>query len=289
MSRMTAAIPNASSLVAHSPAATDLASFRQDGFVVVRGLFKPDEMDALRAAAMAQVALGPVDGLYDVFHHFGEEDPLKRHPRMLMPHLKPDLPIGRLARQYLFDARLQPLLKAFLGEAPCAAQSMFYFKPPGARGQDMHQDDFYLRTSPGNCIAAWVAVDRVDDENGGLRVAVGSHRLSLLPTRQADLKTYFADDGVEVPAGLAIAAPVLEPGDVLFFGGLVIHGSGPNRSRDRFRRSFICHYVGASTTHLNPWNRPVETFDHQVLPVAESTPGPWLDSFAAGRQITAPH
>lgn len=272
-----------------APSSTGIAAYRRDGFAIARGLFKRAEVEGLRDAAMAQVALGPVDGLYDAFHHFGEGDPLKRHPRMLMPHRHPDVEIGRLAQEYLFDPRLREHLAAFLGEQPCAAQSMFYFKPPGARGQDMHQDDFYLRTTPGNCIAAWVAVDRVDDENGGLRVVTGSHRLPLLPTRQADLKTYFADDGVDVPPGMEVVAPELEPGDVLFFGGLVIHGSGPNRSRDRFRRSFICHYVGASTTHLNPWNRPVETFDRREIPVAEALVGPWQSSFAGGSQRTAPH
>ena len=35
----------------------------------------------------------------------------------------------------------------------------------------------------------------------------------------------------------------LEPGDVLFFNGSVIHGSSPNDSTDEWRRSFICHYI----------------------------------------------
>lgn len=272
-----------------APSAADLAAYQRDGFHIGRGLFTTDEVAALRDAAMTQVGLGPVAGLYDGYHHFGNADPLSRYPRMLMPHRHNGLEIGRLSERHLFDPRLQPWLAGFLGEEACAAQSMFYFKPPGARGQDMHQDDFYLRTAPASCLAAWVAVDHVDDENGGLRVVVGSHRLPLLPTRQADLTTYFADDGVDVPAGMAVVAPVLAPGDVLFFGGSVIHGSGPNRSPDRFRRSFIGHYVGASTIHINPWNRPVETFDRRVVEVAEAPVGPWKDSFAGGAQRNRPH
>lgn len=275
-----------------APAAADLAAYQRDGFCIARGVFPAHDIAAMREAAMAQAALGPVAGLYDGFHHFGAGDPLSRHPRMLMPHRKTELAIGRLAERYLFDPRLHGWLRALLGEEPCAAQSMFYFKPPGARGQDMHQDDFYLRSAPTSCIAAWVAIDRVDDENGGLHVVVGSHRLPLLPTRQADLTTYFADDGVDVPSGMTIVAPELEPGDVLFFGGSVIHGSGPNRSHERFRRSFICHYVGASVTHLNPWNQPVESFDRRIIPVAESPIGPWQDSFAVRTQRakrTSPH
>ena len=38
----------------------------------------------------------------------------------------------------------------------------------------------------------------------------------------------------------------MKAGDTLFFNGSLIHGSGPNRSKDRFRRSFICHYVSQS-------------------------------------------
>ena len=267
----------------------NVEAFARDGFHIARNLFGAVEVAALREAAMTQVALGHVPGLYDEYHQFIGDDPLKRHPRMLMPHLRQELELGRLAERWLFDRRLHPLLSTFLGEEPCAAQSMIYFKPPGARGQDMHQDDFYLRTGPGSCLAAWVALDAVDDENGGLRVVAGSHRLPLLPTRQADLTRYFADDGVDVPDGMTVVAPVLAPGDVLFFGGSVIHGSGPNRSRDRFRRSFISHYVGASTAHLNPWNRPVETFDRRVVAVAESPVGPWQDSFAGRQQRNRPH
>ena len=39
----------------------------------------------------------------------------------------------------------------------------------------------------------------------------------------------------------------MQPGDVVFFHGLTIHGSMPNRTTDRFRRAFICHYVGETS------------------------------------------
>lgn len=36
---------------------------------------------------------------------------------------------------------------------------------------------------------------------------------------------------------------MMEPGDVLFFNGSLVHGSGPNRSGNRFRRSLVGHYI----------------------------------------------
>ena len=70
----------------------------------------------------------------------------------------------------------------------------------------------------------------------------------------------FTKDEVDVPEGLEPVLAPLDPGDVLFFHGAVIHGSGPNRSRHRFRRAYIGHYVPASTqmiaSYYNPLLRP---------------------------------
>ena len=42
--------------------------------------------------------------------------------------------------------------RLLLGREPYAAQTMFYFKPPGARGQALHQDQTPLRVQPGTCL-----------------------------------------------------------------------------------------------------------------------------------------
>jgi ectoine hydroxylase-related dioxygenase (phytanoyl-CoA dioxygenase family) len=49
-----------------------------------------------------------------------------------------------------------------------AANCMFYYKPPGSRGQAMHQDNFYLLVEPQTCVAAWTAINDADPENGGM-------------------------------------------------------------------------------------------------------------------------
>ena len=50
----------------------------------------------------------------------------------------------------MIDARLNKWMTSILGREPYAVQTMFYFKPPGARGQALHQDQFYLRVDPGH-------------------------------------------------------------------------------------------------------------------------------------------
>jgi phytanoyl-CoA hydroxylase len=47
-------------------------------------------------------------------------------------------------------------------------------------------------------------------------------------------------------------AAVLEPGDVVFFGGRVLHRSHANESPTRSRRSFVGHYCNARS--YVPWD-----------------------------------
>jgi ectoine hydroxylase-related dioxygenase (phytanoyl-CoA dioxygenase family) len=253
---------------------TDLAErFRRDGFVVVRQLFSPDEVAEIRDAFMAQAADGPVEGLSDG-HHKGldRSDPLAFYPRMMHPHNHPEMPVGPLARRYMLDRRLFDVLSALMGEEPVAAQSMFYFKPPGARGQDLHQDNFYLRVKPGTCYAAWLAVDDADAENGGMMVVPGTNDIDIACPEKSDPTVSFTDAHVPVPAGLAPEVVPLRAGDVLFFNGSVIHGSYPNISKDRFRRAFICHYVPRASAALSSWYSSL-TFDGAPVAIPAATGG----------------
>jgi ectoine hydroxylase-related dioxygenase (phytanoyl-CoA dioxygenase family) len=56
----------------------------------------------------------------------------------------------------------------------------------------------------------------------------------------------------------------MDPGDVLFFNGSVIHGSLPNRS-DRFRRAFISHYIGASAPQVARFYQPLLNARGQIV------------------------
>ena len=250
-----------------------IAQFDRDGFLVLRGFYPPHEIALIRDTFMAQNANGPVAGLSDGHHRsLTPDDPLSFYPRMMHPHVHPELMVGPVTMQYMLDSRLRPILRALFGEEPLAAQSMFYFKPPQARGQELHQDNFYLRVKPGTCLAAWIAVDDVDAENGGMKVVPGSHREDIACPQQADTSVSFTSDYVPVPAGMEAVHCDMKAGDVLFFNGSLIHGSTPNTSATRFRRSLIFHYVPQGSDELAHWYKPV-TFGGQPVQIAEAVGG----------------
>lgn len=260
---------------------TDLvAAMEADGYVVVPGLLAREEVQQLGEEFMALQARGPIP------HHFepvstdpaAVSDILQAYPRVMHPHQ-----VNELALRYLLDPRFGRIVEQLLGEEPLAAQSMFYFKPPGARGQALHQDNFYLRVEPGTCMAAWVAVDRCDRENGGLEVVPGTHRMEVFCPEEADTSVSFTTHYVPPPPGLHPVPVDMEPGDVLFFNGSLVHGSGPNHTTDRFRRAFICHYVGRSVAAMSNWY-PTITMAGERVHLAPATGGG-----PCGTEATAAH
>jgi len=225
-----------------------LAQYDRDGYLIVKQMFDADEVKLLIDTFMDLVADGPVEGLSSNHGIEDKTDPLWHYARLMHPHFNAPTPDVRdLAMRFMLDPRIGNVLRDLFGEEPLAAQSMYYFKPPGARGQDFHQDNFYLRVRPGSCMAAWVALDPADPDNGGMSVVPGSHKLDVLcPDERTDNETFFTGHHIDTPQGMQKVPTHMDAGDCLFFNGSLIHGSYPNTSADRFRRSFICHYAPVS-------------------------------------------
>lgn len=237
------------------------------GYLVRRGQLPATELAALLDHYAALHAGGSRPGCFEL----GDgADPLQRWPRMMHPHR-----IDEVSRRLLLDPRLLGVVAELLGEPALAAQSMFYWKPPGARGQALHQDDFYLRTWPGECLAAWVALEPSTPENGGLRVVPGSHGSRLQCPHPADAAVSFSSHEVDLEEGWTVEPVAMDAGDILFFPGSLIHGSLPNRSADRWRRSFICHYVPASSAECARGYQPL--LDAAGREVRLGDPGPHSD------------
>jgi ectoine hydroxylase-related dioxygenase (phytanoyl-CoA dioxygenase family) len=221
--------------------ANDVRRYDDDGYLVVRSCLTSDECDEIISRARALHARKHVPGCFSrVDEDESGGDPLRVYPRMMHPHRVDDRCLF-----YLIHPKVSAILKDLLRAEVVALQSMFYWKPPGARGQAFHQDDYYLRTTPGDCIAAWTALEPIDAGNGSLSVFPGSHAEPILPMLPTDETLSFTNTAVVPPPAYRELNVTLEKGDTLFFHGHLIHGSAPNTSKDRFRMSWICHYVPA--------------------------------------------
>lgn len=268
----------------------EFRAFRRDGFLVVRDLIPPAAVDELRAHSDDLVAgrlpeqRATVAERRDLDADTGTTVQLLDAPpadlddaeraqwflRLHMLHRRLEL-----HERYLLHPRILDVLEALIGPDVSALQSMLFLKPPGKPGQGWHQDSFYIPTHPDTLCAAWIAIDRCDEENGAMWFARGSHAEPIYPpptdTYGFSDQTMLADvtcvRGVSDPDDTRNAlTPIADryehvltacdPGDVVFFDGHVLHRSLANASSDRMRRAFVGHYMNARS--LTEWGRVIE-------------------------------
>ena len=138
-----------------------------------------------------------------------------------------------------------------LGGGVAGLQTIMYFGQPGCPGQSLHQDNFYIQAESGGFASAWLALEDVSADNGGLCVYPGSHVERLLdvepvveaqvaPNQDSNAQRLravlpprrYACIDVEVPAG-----------SVVFLHGHLLHFSHPNSTTDRFRHVLLMTYI----------------------------------------------
>lgn len=244
----------------------DRRQFQENGYLILRSLFSKAEVEEVREHFFQMHDSRDYPNANEI--EPGSPDPLKRYPRIVHPQRWEEFSL-----RWFTDERLAEILRELFGSEPLGVQSMFYFKPPGARGQALHQDQYYLRVKPGTCIAAWMAVDRCDEENGCLFVVPGSHRFPVLCTIDSEQTESWTSVTVPLPETMKPEAVILNPGDLLFFNGQVVHGSYPNRSTDRFRSSMIAHYVSAEDESVSKFFHPVYRMDGSEIDYGVSEQG----------------
>ena len=276
-------------------------TFRRQGFLVVRGLIPPEDItelrghteDLMQGRLPEQTVAMPLrdpgaDGAVSVQR-------LEAPPAHLSPAEKAQhwLRIHMLHRQlelherYLLHPRVLDVLEALIGPDVLALQTMLFLKPPGKLGQGWHQDSYYIPTQPDTLCGAWLAIDDADEFNGAMWMATGSQFEPVYPP----VAGYgFGDQylggiervgGVSNPddaqndlAKIADRYPQLlvaaRAGDVVFFGGHILHRSKRNATADRFRRAFVGHYCNARS--FTQWGADTPRDDvHAALAVDPTT------------------
>jgi phytanoyl-CoA hydroxylase len=237
-------------------------SFRRDGFLVVRGLVAKHEVDEMQAHIDDLIAgKVEVDGLEKPIPGETLRETEKRLLRIHMMHDR--IPLWE---RWMLHPRVLDVVQALIGPDVLAMQTMMFIKGPGSDGQGYHQDTYYIPTFPDTLIGAWIAVDRADTENGCLWMTKGSNVEPIYPPANGygygdwGLKDIPEVTGVgghsnidedpsnglrPMTSGYEEIPVQLEPGDVAFFGGHVLHRSLSNKSDSRTRKAFVSHYCNA--------------------------------------------
>ena len=151
-------------------------------------------------------------------------------------------------KAYLHHPRWAALAEVLLGEEVVPYDLEWFNKPPKAdHPTPPHQDNYYWCLKPPNAITIWLALDRVDEENGGIRYLPGSHVTGLrnhVETEALGFSQGITDYGSDDAAREVLIG--LDPGDAVVHHSETVHRADANRSTTRQRRAFAIIFHGKS-------------------------------------------
>ncbi len=283
----------------------EIERFRRDGFVVFERVLSEERVAALRER-FPKLFAGTFDtGVYPDEWYWREGMSLPDVTRHMANAWKADLSIARLALSADIG-RAASLLTGWSGTR--LGQDTIWWKAPRTKPIALHQDSSFMDfLDPPATVTCWVTLDDTHRDVGTLEYVPGSHLwpLTALPEQfhgqddyRAQMRVAAAAAGQQAPDPVYIEVPA---GSVVFHAGEAWHGSGPNVTGDRMRRSIGIHMV---PEHACFSDRPGgyiyrryqltgdSRLDDSFFPVLWSRDGRrtgWIDGYCqTGRRLAPP-
>jgi len=206
----------------------ELTSYRDNGYVTLPRLFAPAKFEALR-------------------RHF--EEKFAALPGGARPE---DMDVPHFTDPRLFDWLLDPdvlrVVEQLIGPDIALFSAHFFCKPAGdGKSVPWHDDAYFWRETidpASRAITVWVALDRVSQENGCMRVIPGSHApgaRGYRPSARDD--SVFAEELDPACVEEDRAVPIeLAPGACSIHTATLVHSSQANHSPLR-RAGFTMRYI----------------------------------------------
>lgn len=244
-----------------------LAAYQRDGFVCLGAVLGSADVEALLA----------VERRFRLADSYGASPGLVVMDQLA--HVSSDM------RRFCCDGGHLDAVVQLLGSDVALTHNQFVAKLPG-HGQrqseiPLHQDNGYGTLDPPDDVTVWVALTDTTVDNGCLVVAPGSHRAGLVEHRAVEHNPAFRE-----VSGAEVVPIELAAGEAVAFSGLLMHGSGDNRT-DAERVAIFARYCRPDAVMLTESGRPVLDDGHSWMVRGEAPMSTWRsanDKFtSAGR------
>ena len=222
--------------------------FDEQGYVRIPGFIDSDEVALIRENLSRVITeVVPSMPATDVFYEDKADKGSLKQLIRLSHH-------DEFFEQLFLKSRFFRLAECLL-RRPAAGQNMQFFNKPAGIGLPTppHQDGHYWKITPMEGLTMWLALEKVDEENGCVRYIKGSHRRGIRAHGQTGTLGFsqgMTDYGdLEREQELCMNA---EAGDLLVHDSLTIHRADGNHSQTRSRQAmgFIYYSARAQTDSL---------------------------------------
>ncbi|HKK77683.1 MAG TPA: phytanoyl-CoA dioxygenase family protein [Saprospiraceae bacterium] len=212
--------------------------FVEEGYLILKGFFEEDKVDALNAEVDALLNQQEID-----FNYSGR--------KIMNAHRH-----SEVANQDFFrHPELLELMQFIMSKPVIPFQTITFVKGSEQRA---HSDSIHMTTYPqGYLIAAWVALEDIQAGSGELFYYPGSHRYPFLSTEDypsgntrwrlgAETNKRYEDRIAELIREKKAKKKTFlaKKGDVLLWHANLLHGGSPIDDSNKTRRSLVAHYYG---------------------------------------------
>jgi len=207
-----------------------VALFHRDGFLVVRGMYSPQEVEAISQWTDDVTAYPETPGKYMMYFEESQDDGSR-----ILCRIENFVPFHDGFSKLITKRRMQLAVSELFGESAVLFKDKINFKLPGGDGFKEHQDvqagwDDYADLH----ITAMISIDETNAENGSLEMIAGMHKQGVLGSMWAPLTD---DDTDHIP----YVAVHCQPGDAVFFDSYAPHRSHPNHTNKARRVLYITY------------------------------------------------
>jgi hypothetical protein len=211
-----------------------IEQFHHDGFLLVRGMYSPEEMKDISQWTEEVAGSPETPGHYMMYFESSKQDGAR-----IISRIEDFVSFHEGFAELITRRRMQQAVSDLFGESAVLFKDKINFKLPGGDGFKEHQDvqagwDDYADLH----ITAMIAIDETNADNGSVEMIPGMHKQGLLGEMWAPL--------TDVDTKNASYEPVhCQPGDAVFFDSYAPHRSMPNNT-DQARRVLYITFNGAS-------------------------------------------
>ena len=211
-----------------------IEQFHRDGFLLVRAMYNPHEMEDISQWTDEVATSRERPGHYMMYFESSKTDGSR-----IISRIEDFVSFHQGFAELITRRRMQQAVSDLLAEPAVLFKDKINFKLPGGDGFKEHQDvqagwDDYAKLH----ITAMVAIDETNENNGSVEMIPGMHKQGLLGEMWAPL--------TDADTAIASYEPVhCQPGDAVFFDSYAPHRSLPNNT-DHARRVLYITFNAAS-------------------------------------------
>jgi len=233
---MSAAILQTGHAASRLPAASDIASMQQDGFLVVPQFFSALQMQNILAWTEELQHAPEIPGRHWVYH----EDSLTEPGSRVIQRIENFCPYHAEMDGLVRHGSLPNWTASLMGGSVVLFKDKINFKMPGGPGFKAHQDQQAGWSRYADLfVTALVTIDAATLENGCLEMVPGRQREGLIGEEWKPLEENE----------LALIPVPTQPGDVIFFDSYAPHASKPNFTSSPRRLLYLTYNLASAGDH----------------------------------------